>query len=395
MKRQAWIALLPIAAVVFGLIIVLIGGGVLFSFIAEEPDCVFPHGGGTCEYSLELPEGRSASIYALDLEFGSSPAVVYTDLKTLTSIDFRRAYEENRDRDEKDTYEIYLFRVPSGPEAESIKISATMSARAACTSGEYGDAGLYVYGITIPYPPNTIEYATRDDSRYHDEFDLYEQHSETRDGDETHSWKKATSLGSVEITDCKPGEDQNGVKTLTVEWKNLPPHNDTSELAFLVVGDEADEGGAYVLTQEPTDVEVSFARAVYPSDVSYGIGNTKIETFTGVQQDPVRTLDFAESVNRDCGRDRDAGACTVSVVFESSTAGTLFVSEERTLRLADPDVGIEPEEPVSEPSEPVEEPSNPTQEPSEEPGQTSDPVEKNWFVRFIESFGFWLQRLFA
>lgn len=289
--------------------------------------CTFPVGGGTCTQTLTLPENRSYNNLTFGMMFGTE-AGAYHDWVVVPPP------TEILLEDPGDRYHNFLFHVPAQSD-HAYDVDFKVTAIGQTDQGTTAMATLKLYHVNIPYASDGINTCDSYDNDCTSQslIDNY-RHSVSPTGGPINYLSTLTSLGTSTIV---ANGEPTGTTTLTVTIPPAPTFPSLSDNAFLVVLHLQTNTGQIVdvnpPTHAPTDVQLRYREHEYPTTLEAVIGTNTLFTLIGEQNESLVSQDLAEEANAACGRPTNTSACSVDVVWTSTTAGRVDVTENRLLKI--------------------------------------------------------------
>jgi len=348
---------------IVGLLFLIAGIGLFATSLSVVDDGILvasaPNGGGSFFVEHTLDQGRAFSSLVYEISFDSIASEGENKV-SLSPWQEMTVYDEDDDDDEEETAYIGLYKLDPNLDVYDFRVEARATGNVrAGDSYDRARAEIEMMYIDKEYPWDFIQQCTKDRrDECSNEDDLLVHSYRRSNGDKNYVILDDVSFGNQ--TSEKRFSIRNEEPSVSGEvfLEGYLPHDiyiKYDNFAFIVMP-WAFERSASASITHPASVDVFYRTPERLSDLSYGFGDFTLDTFQGVQEDSVITLDVASQANDYCDRDKNIDSCTVRLSFNSPTGGVVYVKPVETLKIAEleelvdevPDVIDVVEEPVED-----------------------------------------------
>ena len=328
----------------------------MFSTIGEfqKSDCIFTQSGDTCTIELTLPEYRSVDSYNLDLSFDKHPGMEEFGRQIVQPFASGGDYYEEDDKQDPSKEEeiehnwLYLYKIPSDWEdVDVLHIESKATNGYAKITNPQADAIVEITSgyISVPYTLSNIKVCTKSRSRDCGEIETrlvrwynYDRYNEQKFALYNDEPFPVTEQDRIRIGGTSDLNKEFNMDITYIGDKQLSRISNIEDydlknnfvIYSLLTVDERWKGYVDASVDKPPEMIMSYKKAYYPSELTYGIkGYQAKHILDGVMDSNVTTDDISNDIQAYCQRNQgDARTCTFEIEFESATPGKMSVNAE-------------------------------------------------------------------
>jgi len=321
--------LLIIGGVIVAIIILfLISSGNMYSvFDTETNSCVFPNGGGICEFDINVNAGEMINSYKITTEFDKMPESSFSDKQLIDPLDIANQISYHKYRTHCSYYagvcyyamgtlshKFYLYKIPNNMISDvgiyQLKLERTQE-----NTG--GTLNVYNYFMDMPYNDDKLIFCNLPSTSCPSNTIA----NITKDLKPSYSWKVALTSNLHSISSTQILEEDS----LTTDLHDFAIIS--SELSY-----NKNKGNLsdYHDFANNSKLYMSYRPYVYPTNVSYGSRDYTIGTLTGINKG-TQDFDFADLINKECDRPTNNESCSMKIRFTSDTMGKITITNKEVV----------------------------------------------------------------